>query len=92
MKGLTARHPGTTPVELMTTLRRDFSIAISYYRSWKGKEVVQEQIDGSRKDSYNFLPSYVLRLSGVDPDLEHAWSANWTSIFEVFLGVRALYT
>lgn len=40
-------HPETTPAEIKTDILRDFGIEVSYYSSWKGKELTSGEIHGS---------------------------------------------
>lgn len=66
MKDRVTRHPGTTPVEIKTDIQR-FSTSTQLLSSLEGKEFAHERIYGSWEDSYGLLPSYVIRLSGIDP-------------------------
>lgn len=47
--------------------KRDYGIDISYYRSWKEKEIVFGEIHGSLEEAYRLLLSYMVQLTRVVP-------------------------
>lgn len=54
-------------MEIMTDIQRDYRVDISYYRSWKVKVLVLEEIHESWEEAHRLLPSYMPQLIGIVP-------------------------
>lgn len=89
MKDRTSWHPGTTPPEIRTDIRRNYSVHVSYYRSWKGKELALEEIQVGRRP-IGYHPT-LIPFMGVDPGHEHVLSVKLMGHFLISLGFWALY-
>lgn len=60
-------HLETTLVEIKTDIRRKHGVNLSYYRSWKGNELVLKEEHGNWKKAYSLPRSYLVQLLNVDP-------------------------
>ncbi|KAL5729667.1 hypothetical protein ACHQM5_002586 [Ranunculus cassubicifolius] len=60
-------NPHYTPKELLSDIGKDFGIQLSYYQAYRGIELAREQLQGSYKDAYNFLPWFIDKVIEMNP-------------------------
>ncbi|XP_054824537.1 uncharacterized protein LOC129322306 [Prosopis cineraria] len=55
------------PKSIIKHMCKEFGVGVSYYKSWRAKELVLEAIQGCPEDSYAQLPSLCYALSHTSP-------------------------
>ncbi|KAK2997920.1 hypothetical protein RJ639_024811 [Escallonia herrerae] len=60
--------PHLKPKEIAKGISRDFGIELSYTQVWRGIEDAREQLQGSYKEAYNRLPSFLEKIGPFNGD------------------------
>lgn len=53
---------GPRPNEIVQVMLGDHNVRISYWKTWRSREVAKEYAKGSSGSSYNLLPDYLIDL------------------------------
>ncbi|KAL5724302.1 hypothetical protein ACHQM5_007580 [Ranunculus cassubicifolius] len=59
--------PSYKPKDIVTDIKEEYGIELTYYQAWRGKEIAKEQIRGSYKEAYSQLPLLCEKITETNP-------------------------
>ena len=63
-------QPSYRPVDLVSDVKRDMDVEITYSKALRAKERANEILHGTHEDAYKSLPQYCRELEGVAPNIK----------------------
>ncbi|XP_043696429.1 uncharacterized protein LOC122646868 [Telopea speciosissima] len=60
--------PKYPPTEIAIDMKSDYHLELSYMQCWRPKEVANEKVFGSYKESYQYIPWYCDKVIETNPD------------------------
>lgn len=67
MKDILRDSPTSKPKEIADEIQQDFGIELQYSQAWRGMETARKELQGSFKDSYNYLPWICEKIAETNP-------------------------
>ncbi|GAA0171383.1 hypothetical protein LIER_25427 [Lithospermum erythrorhizon] len=59
--------PNYKPKDIVSDIKQEHGIQLTYYQAWRGKEIAKEQLQGSYKEAYSQLPVFCEKIMESNP-------------------------
>ncbi|KAI5313580.1 hypothetical protein L3X38_042756 [Prunus dulcis] len=91
VKDKVCSNPLVRPIKLITDLKKNYRLDISYHVAWYGKESATKDLRGDEELSYAYLPWYVdvLKASNVEPHCVLDYSEDGSCFQWIFICFKA---